>query len=339
MRVALLVPAPFSATSGGYLYDRRMVAAWREAGHDVRVVELAGRHPLPDEAAEASARAALEGLADDEVALVDGLGLPACDPALLRARRAVGLIHHPTALEPGWSEAERAELERRERDAFAACARLVATSALTARGLASDAEVVEPGTDPAPRAKGSGGDAPAVLAVGSLTPRKGHDVLLRALATLTDLDWTLRIAGPEGDPVHARGLKALAEELGVSRRVAFLGEVADIGPEYDRADLFAIASWHEGYGMAAAEAMARGLPLAVCAGGALAEVVAKPAAVIAAPGDWRSLGRAMRRPLFDPGLRKQMADASWEAGRALPRWPDQAQKLADILERSARHRG
>lgn len=339
MRIAFLLPAPFSATSGGYLYDRRMVAAWREARHAVRVVELAGRHPLPDAAAEAAANAALDGLAPGELPLVDGLGLPACDPVRLRAQRAVALIHHPTALEPGWTEAERAELERRERDRFAACQRLVATSALTARGLPGDTEVVEPGTDPAPRATGSGEAAPVVLAVGALVPRKGHDLLLRALASLSDLAWALRIAGPAADPVHAAGLRALAEELGVARRVAFLGEVADIGAEYARADLFALASWHEGYGMAAAEAMARGLPLAVTAGGALAEIVAKPAAVMAAPGDWRSLGRALRRVIFDPGLRAQMAEASWEAGQELPRWPEQASRLAAILERSTAAHG
>lgn len=336
MRIALLVPAPFGATSGGYLYDRRMVAAWRGAGHAVRVLELAGRHPMPDAAAEFAAHQALSSLGPDEVALVDGLGLPACDPALLRARRAVGLIHHPTALEPGWTEAERAGLDRRERGNFAACARLVATSALTARGLPGGAAVVEPGTDPAERSRGSGGDAPVILAVGALVPRKGHDVLLRALATLTDLDWRLRVAGPEADPVHARGLRALADELGLASRVEFLGEVADIGAEYDRADIFALASHHEGYGMAAAEAMARGLPLAVTAGGALAEVVARPACVLSPPGDWRSLAKGMRRMVLDEGLRAQMAEASWRAGQALPRWGDQAARLAVILEETAR---
>ncbi len=339
MRLAFLIPAPFSATSGGYLYDRRMVEAWRAAGHVVRVIELAGRHPLPDAPAEMAARAALGMLEPGELALVDGLGLPACAPDQLRACRAVALIHHPTALEPGWTDAERLELERRERDRFAACQRLVATSALTARGLPGDAEVVEPGTDPAPRATGSGTAAPVILTVGSLVPRKGHDLLLRALASLVDLEWTLRIAGPEADPVHANGLRALAEGLGIARRVAFLGEVADIGGEYARADVFALASWHEGYGMAAAEAMARGLPLAVTAGGALAEIVASPAAVIAPAGDWRSLGRGLRRVIFDAGLRAEMADASWQAGQRLPRWPGQAARLADILERSAASRG
>lgn len=343
MKVALLVPGPFDTVSGGYLYDRRMVESLRALGHAVRVVELSGRFPKPDEAASASARAAWGAVADDEVAVIDGLALPAFAPlaAELSARRAVGLIHHPTAIEPGPHQAELAALER---DLFAACGRLIATSPYTARGLpergADPARigVVEPGTDPAPRATGSGGPGARILAVGSLIPRKGHDVLLRALARLTDLDWTLRIAGPAADPVHADGLRALAEELGLANRVTFLGAVTDaaLEAEYAAADLFALATWFEGYGMAAAEAQARGLPLILCTGGAIADLVGPGAAILAAPGDANSLSRGMRRPIYDRALRAQMAEASWQAGQALPRWEDRAARFAAELE-AARH--
>ena len=58
MHLSLIVPAPFDAVSGGYAYDRRIVAGLREAGHAVQVVELAGTHPLADAAARDAARAA-----------------------------------------------------------------------------------------------------------------------------------------------------------------------------------------------------------------------------------------------------------------------------------------
>ncbi|WP_376092486.1 glycosyltransferase family 4 protein [Roseomonas sp. CCTCC AB2023176] len=343
MKVALLVPGPFDAISGGYGYDRRIVAGLREAGHVARVVELAGRHPLPDGAAEDSARTALDSLGEDEVAVVDGLGLPAFAPLAdrLSARRAIGLIHHPTALENGFSDDERAALKERERLLFPVMARLVTTSQLTAErlplefgALAERIGVVEPGTDPAPRAKGSGRAGCAILAVGTLVPRKGHDLLLRALGRLTDLDWHLTIAGGERDPVHAAGLRALAEELGIASRVTFAGEVDDTGLAalYDGADLFASASWWEGYGMAVAEALARGLPLAVTAGGALTDLVPRDGAVICEPGDWNALSRAMRRPVFDRDLRAALADAAWEAGQRLPRWSDRAAAFAREIE-------
>jgi glycosyltransferase involved in cell wall biosynthesis len=341
MRLALLVPAPFDTLSGGYGYDRRMVAELTALGHAVRVVELRGRFPLPDAEAEAEAARALEGLAPGEVALVDGLALPGFAPqaeALARSG-AVALIHHPTCLEPG---APRDILEPVERRLFAACRRLIATSAATARGLAGfgvaegRVGVVEPGTDPAPRARGSGGPGCRILSVGSLIPRKGHDVLLRALARLSDLDWTLRIAGAPHDPVHAEGLAALAEELGLARRVAFLGALRGeaLEAEYAAADLFALATHHEGYGMAAAEAQARGLPLAITTGGAIAEVVGPGASILSPPGDHASLSRGMRRVIYDPVLRAQMAEASWQAGQRLPRWGAQAARLAAELERA-----
>jgi glycosyltransferase involved in cell wall biosynthesis len=339
MKIALFVPAPFDTVSGGYLYDRRLAEGLRALGHEVRVAELDGRFPMPDETAEVSARAAFLALAGDEIPVIDGLALPAFASLAneLAARSAVALIHHPTSFEPGPHQEALAE---RERALFAACGRLVVTSPYTAKGLpalgadASRIGVVEPGTDPAPRAIGSGGPGVRILSVGSLIPRKGHDVLLRALGRLTDLEWTLRIAGPPADPVHADGLAALAEELGLTSRVTFLGAINNgtLEREYAAADLFALATHFEGFGMAAAEAQARGLPLALCTGGAIADLIGPGAAILAAPGDANSLSRGMRRPLFDTALRAQMAEASWAAGQSLPRWEDRAARFVAELE-------
>ncbi|GAA0590124.1 glycosyltransferase family 4 protein [Craurococcus roseus] len=346
MKVALLVPGPFDTVSGGYSYDRRLVAGLRALGHGAEVVELAGRHPLPDDAARAAARAALDALPEDAVPVVDGLGLPSFAPVAdaLARRNAVVLVHHPTALETGFSGADRDALRATELELFGRAARVVATSPLTARRLVEEFSadparvgVVEPGTDPAPRATGSGGPGAALLSVGALVPRKGHDVLLRALAGLADLDWRLAIAGPEGrDPVHARGLRALAEELGIAQRVEFAGAVGAERLEalYAGADLFALASHWEGYGMAVAEALARGLPLAVTAGGALAELAPEDASVVSPPGDHVSLGKGLRRVIFDEALRRHMAEAAWRAGQRLPRWEDRAEAFVAEIEKS-----
>ena len=342
--IHLIVPAPFSAISGGYIYDRRMVEGLRALGQDVRVVELAGRHPFPDETATEAARAALAEIPEGARIVIDGLGLPSFLPLAdeLTRRSVTALIHHPTALETGAPASQREALKAAERVLFSACARIITTSILTARDLpeafgADPARitVIEPGTDPAPRAVGSAGPGCAILSIGLLVPRKGHDVLLRALARLTDLEWSLGIAGDATrDPVHADGLRALAAELGLAQRVRFLGALPDaaLDAEYARADLFALATRYEGYGMAAAEAMARGLPLAITAGGAIAEIVPEDAAVVAVVDDHNALSRAMRRPIFDASLRAAMAAASWRAGQALPRWPDRAAAFLKALD-------
>ena len=343
MKVALLVPGPFDAISGGYGYDRRIVAGLRALGHDVRVVELPGRHPFPDRGAADGARAALASLPSGTCVVVDGLGLPAFDPDALERRGAVGLIHHPTALEHGNAGEVRDALRAAERAVFPRLARVITTSHLTARRLPEEfgvdparLGVVEPGTDPAARSPGSGGESCAILSVGALIPRKGHDVLLRSLATLPDLDWTLTIAGGEREPAHANGLRALAEELGIAQRVTFAGEVGDAELEalWARSDVFALATHWEGYGMAAAEALARGLPVAVTAGGAVADLVPLEAGVVSPPGDTVSFGKALRRVIFDTDLRAEMAAAAWEAGQRLPRWEDRAAAFAAEIERA-----
>jgi glycosyltransferase involved in cell wall biosynthesis len=343
MHVSLLVPAPFDAVSGGYEYDRRMVAGLRAAGHVVRVYELAGTHPLPDDAATDAALVAFDAQPRDSLIVIDGLALPAFTDLLAEsgARPCVGLIHHPTSLEAGLSDAIRDSLAAIERVLFPRLVRIITTSTTTADTLVAQfgvdrgvIAVVEPGTDPAPRSLGSGGPACRILSVGTLVPRKGHDVLLRALAMLPDLDWHLTIAGSaERAPEHAAELASLASELGIAERVVFAGEVTGEALDvlWREADIFALATWFEGYGMAVAEALRRGLPVAVCAGGAAARLVTSESGVIVQPGDHVQLGKALRRMVFDSVLRATMAEAAFAVGATLSGWDAQIIAFEDAL--------
>jgi glycosyltransferase involved in cell wall biosynthesis len=128
----------------------------------------------------------------------------------------------------------------------------------------------------------------------------------------------------------------LAEELGVARRVEFAGEVDAAGLDalYAGADAFVLATHWEGYGMAVAEALARGLPVAVTAGGAVAELAPTEAAVVSPPGDVVSFGKGLRRLIFDEDLRRGMAEAAWRAGQRLPRWDDRAAAFLSEIEQA-----
>lgn len=346
MRIVFVVPAPFATISGGYAYDRRMVEGLRAAGHAVEVVELTGRHPLPDDTARAAAGEMWDGLPRDARPVIDGLALPAfrARTGALAERGAIGLIHHPTALETGQADRDRAFLRDAEQFLMPRLARVIVTSETTRTCLAADfgvararIRVVAPGIDDPPRCMGSGGPACQILSVGTLVPRKGHDVLLRALSRLLDLDWRLTVVGsPERDRGHARMLFALAGELGIASRVTFAGEVGDAALEalWQGSDLFALATHWEGYGMAVAEALKRGLPVAVSDGGATASLLPVGAGTISPPGDPEHLCAALRRVISSPALRRHMAEAAFEAGRALPSWRAQAQAFAGALAAS-----
>lgn len=343
MRICFIVPAPFATVSGGYAYDRRMVAGLRAAGHGVEVVELAGRHPLADDTARVVASEIWDALPQDARPVIDGLALAAfrAQADELADRGAIGLIHHPTSLETGQSDHDRASLRDAEQLLMPRLASVIVTSEPTRDRLTADfgvmrgrISVVVPGTDDLPRCMGSGWPSCHILSVGTLVPRKGHDVLLRALSRLLDLDWQLTVVGsPERDRVHARMLFTLVGELGIASHVAFAGEIDDAALEalWQESDLFALATRWEGYGMAVAEALKRGLPIAVSAGGATASLVPVGAGMISPPGDPEHLSEALRRVISSPALRRHMANVAYEAGRALPSWLAQTQAFAGAL--------
>ena len=107
--------------------------------------------------------------------------------------------------------------------------------------------VIPPGVPDASRSIGSGGPGCAILSVGALVPRKGHAVLLQALAWLPDLDWSLTIIGDTTrDPLHAAALREQAQADGIAHRVIFAGAPVDLEPAWQAADMFALATEWEG---------------------------------------------------------------------------------------------
>ena len=266
-RLDFLIPGDLTAATGGYIYDRRIVLGLQDMGWRVRLHRLDPSFPCPTPAALAQAGEILSRIPSGGLVLIDGLAMgamPDCAVAESRRLRLVALVHHPLSAESGLSNEQAADFRRSEQVALTAAQRVVVTSRHTA-GLVADLavparriDVVEPGTDPAPVAVGSDSATLNLLCVATLTYRKGHDLLIGALAGLRDRDWHLTCVGSlDRDPATVSNLRDQLAYLGLAHRVTLTGELESpaLADLYHRADVFVLATRFEGYGMALAEAL------------------------------------------------------------------------------------
>jgi glycosyltransferase involved in cell wall biosynthesis len=344
---AFAIPGDIGLPTGGYVYDRRVLALLPRFGVAMRHVQLPNSFPDPSARDLEEAARLLAALQPGEVVLVDGLAFGAMPAEVIECARSpiIALVHHPLCLEAGLATSRQDILRALETAALVLAKRVIVTSRVTARTLVADfavpahkITVAEPGTDPAERASGSAAGPIHLLSVGAIVPRKAYDTLVRVLAPLADRDWRLTIAGPtDRSPEALAALRAAISEADLARRITLVGAVDQerLADLYASADAFLLASLYEGYGMVLAEAMARGLPIVCTTGGAAAETVPDDAAIKVPPGEERALSLAVQRIVHDTALRRRMAEASWAAGQRLPRWEETARIVAGLVKEVA----
>lgn len=356
--LGFVVPGRLDQLTGGYLFDRHLVDGLRARGRAVSVIELDGAFPDSDDTAREAARAALAAFPDDALVVIDGLALPGFETCLAvhaRRLRLVGFVHHPLSSEAGAAPTSLARHAALEARLWPLLRGIVCPSAYTAReviaaGIAPDrVAVAPPGTARAAALEGARSAVqpstvedrhPGVrlLAVGTVTPRKGHLALVEALADLHDLDWRLDCVGSlERDPHCAAAVRRAIAAHRLGGRIALLGELpaAGLDAAWRRADAFVLASLHEGYGMAFAEALVGGLPIVATRAGALPETVPADASLQVPPGDVGALREALRSLLGDAALRERLAAGARRAGAALPDWPTAVDRWAGAVDRLA----
>jgi glycosyltransferase involved in cell wall biosynthesis len=318
----------------------------RAAGRAVNVIELPGCFPAADAVARSAAAAALAALPDASVVVIDGLALPGFEAGLQAhaARlRIVGFIHHPLALETGLSAADAAHYAALEARLWRQMRGLICPSAATARSIAEAGvspdriAVSPPGTAKPARVRARpGGEVVHLLTVGTVSERKGHRLLIEALASLRAASWTLECVGSlERDPAAAAALRSAVDAAGLGHRVTLRGErsPAEVARAYEDADVFVLPSFHEGYGMAYAEALAYGLPVIATNAGAIPDTVPATAALFVLPGDVAALRAALENILGDTALRARLASGAARAGAALPDWPEAVARWTGALDR------
>ncbi|MFD7440095.1 glycosyltransferase family 4 protein [Streptomyces sp. NPDC059909] len=342
-----------AAPSGGNTYDRRLCRELPRLGWQVHEHAVAGDWPQPRAAARAELARILRESPDGSLVLLDGLvacGVPDIVVPEAGRLRLVVLMHLPLGAETGLAPLPAAALDAAERRTLRAVAAVVATSDWAARSLVEHhgldpgrVHVAVPGADIAPLATGTAsgpGGTPRLLCVASVTPRKGQDRLVPALAEVADLPWSCVCVGALGqDPGYVARLRELIEKLGLGDRVELAGPRSgdELDASYAAADLLVLTSYAETYGMAVTEALARGIPVLATAVGGVPEAVGQAPddsvpGVLVPPQDPAALAPALRHWLGDPGERRRSRQAARARRITLTGWETTARSLAGALE-------
>lgn len=333
------IPGDIRTLTGGYIYERQLLQGLRDLGHDMHHLRLPASFPDPSALQMAVAVKLLQ--AQHLPLIIDGLVFGAIETQGLAQVRApiIAMIHHPLALESGLSPARRDHLFRTERDNLRLARHVLVPSPHTRTILIERygvppqrITIARPGVRPA-RLAPAPVTPPLILSVGILHPRKGHDVLIKALASLGDLDWRAVIVGNPWDKTHAAELTRQVAASPLAYRITLAGRVSADRLErlYAKASIFALATRYEGHGIVFDEAMVHGLPVVACAVGAVPDTVAKGAGLLVPPDDPQAFACALRRMLQDDALRQSMHKAAAQAGRVLPGWEHTAAVASRVL--------
>ena len=347
MRVGLVIYGTLDTVSGGYLYDRQLVAFLRGQGHTVEIISLPWRS-YPAHLADNNDPALLRRLAglDVDVLLQDELNHPSLaylNPRLRdRGRRypVVSIVHHlrseeehPAAVMPVYRSVETSYVN--SVDGFIFNSETTRGNVTRLLDAPKPGVVVYPAADHiAPpdaatvrsliAARGQEERPLCLIAVGNLIDRKGiHDVIA-ALATLPRGAFTLDVIGNgDVDPAYTAALRAAITEHTLSDAVTLHGALShgEIGRRLAAADLFVLPSY-EGFGIVYLEAMAHGLPVIAATAGAAHEIVTPGVdGFLVAPGAVDALAALLAHVrALSPAARRDLATAARARYDRQPTW-------------------
>jgi glycosyltransferase involved in cell wall biosynthesis len=355
MHIGLLIYGSLDTLTGGYLYDRLLCRELEVLGDKVTVYSLPwrsyGRH-LTDNFSRDLYRtlrqAPLDVLIQDELNHPSLVGLN----YLLRRRvnyPLVSLIHllRHTEPRPAWQNWGYRQVERlylASVDGFIYNSR--DSQQLVERLAGPKPGVVGyPGKDHLPMAisprhviRRAHQPGPLrIIYVGNVVRRKGLDLLLDALALLPRRQWRLTVIGSLAmEPDYATRLQQQVAQRGQNSNVRWLGQLPNetIAAHLQAAQLFAMPSRYEGFGIVYMEALGAGLPVLATTAGAAGEMVRSGVnGYLVAPEDVATLSRHMKTLHHDRSRLARMGLAAYRRYQTHPTWRETAVTIRTFLEK------
>jgi glycosyltransferase involved in cell wall biosynthesis len=177
----------------------------------------------------------------------------------------------------------------------------------------------------------AGYSGPLVVFLGRVTEKKGVDVLIKSFAHVLERQPArLAVVGPDDGGQRPR-LERLAENSGIGSQVDFVGGLygRDRLAALSAADVWALSSHTENFGIAVIEAMAAGCPVAISPGVNLAEEVAEANAGLVADAEPRAFAAGLLKLLSDPELRRRLSRAGREFAARYD-WSEVTPRLLDM---------
>lgn len=350
MRVACIVPGDIETTSGGFRYDRRLVASLRDAGDDVSVHSVPWRR-YPFGVVDGPLAACPDRWRAADVVLVDELAHPTF--AGVRFDRwetpVVALVHHLRCDEGGPETPLARALERRF---LSRVDGVVCTSSATQQSvrdlLGRPRErtlptLVAPPVDDQFESDVTPTDVDAratddpfrVVFLGALVPRKRPLALVDALSALDPThDWRATLVGPHPDDRFADRVRRHCRRRGVDDRVRLTGRLPtdEVASVLRRGHALALPSAHEGFGIAALEGMGFGLPAVVTDSGGATDLVTHGETGFLLPSEGvGALYAALSTLAADRSRLARMGRAALDRARSWPAWSESAERIRALL--------
>lgn len=339
--VHYLESVDYEKRTGGWIYNNKLIERLRKDGCEVKPLTLPAFFDTPDDVNAANFGTLLEDLPSGSLVIADNLYLMRlAGQVRQRGIMTVSIFHHPIAEERPADKTVGSASEL-EQQALAEASLIVCTSALTAKrvfafnGIDNEKVVVAvPGVDPCRPSPGHREGPWRFLSVGAVVPRKRYEFLIHALAGLPDRSWHCAIVGNVSRyPAYVVALNDAIRRNGLAGNITLSGEVDE--PTLERvwrdAHVFLFSSAYEGYGMAIAEALRRGLPTITTPAGAVADW-ASEGVVIVRPDDPAEMTAKIADIRNDQSAYLAARSRARSFGKTLPTWDEALRPAVDRIK-------